>query len=226
MRREETPKLKYLMSTFIPLKQIVVVTRMFVDGTGKTDILKATEEGTPVRGEDAVNIVQHSSMHDIEDLKRTHGKAVLNYFSPDFFGKMKRKRAKKKGKVFFRLQILIKEYGLFFSVTKRYDKNYAMARFFTEEFTLGRTDAEVTDVTRLKAESYSEIVKESLKLLHIITTTISSVERKILPIKEAIVKETKEDMNKTLDEFKMKMERMVEEIKEKMIREFMSTEMS
>lgn len=220
MKSGKRPVLKYLMSTFIPLKKIVVITKMRSDGNGETSILKATDEGVPVRDEDALRIIQHYNMHDLKDLKRTHGKAVTNFFSPKFFRKMREKKKGRKGEVFFRLQVLIKQYGLFFSVTKQYNTKYATVKFFTEEFTYGKPKAAVTELKRIKAGKYSSILRESFKLLHIITTTIESVEERIFPIKEGILEQMEEKIDDTVAEFTKKMEQAFEKVKESMIKEF------
>lgn len=223
MNKKLQTKLRYLMSTFIPLKQIVVVTRMYSDGTGKTDILKATEEGVPVRGEESLKSVEHEKIPEIDDLKRVHGKMVLHFFSPEFFEKINEDRNRSEEEVFFKLQILIKQFGLFFSVTKKYNKEYATARFFTEDFTFGNPDAKVTDIKQLQAEDYSEILRESFNLLSMIITTIDSVKTKILPIKEEILAKMETTMEGEFKKFEEKMENTIKDLKSKIIEEFVAS---
>lgn len=222
MENIKSGRLKYLMSTFIPLKEIVVVTKMFSDSSGKTEVLKATKEGTPKRGEKALKVIEHTNMHDVGDLKRIHGKGVMNFFSTKFFQKMQEKRAKGKGdkSVFFRLHILIKQYGLFLTITKRYATDYATVRFFTESFTYGKPEAVVTEIKRLKAQKYASILRESFKLLHIIRSTINSVEERILPIKREILKELEGKIEAKVEDFRVSMEKTIKKLKKEMIQAF------
>lgn len=213
-------KLKYIMSTFIPIKKILVVTRMFFNERGKTDVLKATEEGTPIKGESPLKTVGHTSMQEIQDLKRIHGKVVLHFFSEEFFKRVNDKGEGGKGDIFFKLQILIKQFGLFFSVTKEYGKEYATAEFFTQEFTLGKPETTVTNIKRLKAESYSEILRESFNLLRIINNTIQSVERKILPVKQDILQEFEKKLNDRIDEITQEIEQKFERLRNRIVKKF------
>lgn len=222
MENVEGRRLKYLMSTFIPIKEVVVVTKMFSDANGRTEVLKATKKGTPKRGEKALEEIEHADMHDIGDLKRIHGKRVTNFFSTKFFQKMQEKRAKETEdkSVFFRLHILIKQYGIFLTITKRYATDYATVRFFTESFTYGEPEAVVTEIKRLKAQKYASILRESFKLLHIIRSTINSVEERVLPIKKEILKDLDGKIEEKVEDFKVSMEKTIKKLKKEMIQAF------